>query len=98
MQKSSIIDVLLGSKYASMNIVCKKLLIFLRFYIKKYKIYCVVQKISLEGLQLYQKKDPTQVLSCEYSKSFRDSVFIEHLLWLLLKELKKMKVSAEIAF
>ena len=34
------------------------------------------------------------MFSCEYSKSFRNSFFIEQLLWLLLKK----EVSGEIAF
>ena len=39
---------------------------------------------SPEGLQLYLKETPTQLFSCEHSKSFRDSFFIEQLPWLFL--------------
>ena len=39
---------------------------------------------SLEAQQLYQKRTPTQVFSCEYSECFMDSFFIEQLRWLLL--------------
>ena len=56
---------------------------------------------SPEVLQLYQKETPTQVLSCEYSKSFRDNFFTElffELSFSIRKELKKKKVSEEIAF
>ena len=30
---------------------------------------------SAENMQLYKKETPTQVLSCEYSKSFKNSFF-----------------------
>ena len=39
---------------------------------------------SLETQQLYQKRTPTQVFSCEYSERFMDGFFIEQLQWLLL--------------
>ena len=60
---------------------------------------------STVGLQLCQKETPTEALSFEYSKSFRDSFFKEQLLCLLLnhvlvlrKVVKEKKVSGEIAF
>ena len=37
-----------------------------------------------ESLQLYQKETPTQVFSCENCEIFKNSFFIEHLLWLIL--------------
>ena len=37
----------------------------------------------LEAQQLYQKRTPTQVFSCEYSERFMDGFFIEQLRWLL---------------
>ena len=61
---------------------------FLRSYLKKNNILSVHVKDkscnSPEGLQLYLKESPTWVFSCEYSKSFRNSFFIEQHLWLLL--------------
>ena len=39
---------------------------------------------GLEGLQLYQKETPTQVFSCKYYETFKNSFFIEHFRWLLL--------------
>ena len=38
----------------------------------------------LWGLQLYQKETPTQMVSCEIYKIFRNTFFTEHLQWLLL--------------
>ena len=32
-----------------------------------------------QGLQLYQKQTPTQVLSCEYCEIFKNTYFEEHL-------------------
>ena len=37
-----------------------------------------------EGLQHYYKETPTQVTSCKYSKSFKDSFFTEQL-WAAFK-------------
>ena len=37
----------------------------------------------VEAQQLYQKRTPTQVFSCEYSERFMDGFFIEQLRWLL---------------
>ena len=58
------------------------------FYLKKNKILSVHVKDkscnSPEGQQIYQKETPAQVFSCEYSKCFMDSFFIEQLWWLLL--------------
>ena len=66
----------------------KKLMKILNVSPKKNKILRVQVKDkscnSPEGLQLYQKETPTWVFSCEYSKSFRNSFFIEQLWWLLL--------------
>ena len=68
---------------------------------KFFKEFCE----SPEGLQLYWKETPTQVFSCEFSKSFRKIFFIEQFWWLLLnyvlvseKNFLKKKVSGEIAF
>ena len=66
----------------------KKLMKIFKVSPKKKKILRVHIKnkscTSPEGLQLYQKETPTWVFSCEYSKSFRNSFFIEQLWRLLL--------------
>ena len=58
------------------------------FYVKKDEILILHIKDkswnSLETQQLYQKRTPTQVFSCEYSERFIDCFFIEQLQWLLL--------------
>ena len=42
-------------------------------------------KVSeLKASNYIKKKTPTQVFSCEYGKIFMNSIFIEHLRWLLL--------------
>ena len=51
----------------------RRALIFLGFFLKKNKLLSVQN--NLEGLQLYSEETPTQVFSCEYSKSFRDTFF-----------------------
>ena len=58
-----------------------------------------------EGMQLYQKETPTRVFSCEYSKSFSNNFFYRattvaafDLCFSFRKNLKKKKVSGEIAF
>ena len=60
----------------------------MNFYLKKDKILSLHVKDkfcnSLEAQQLYQKRTPTQVFSCEYSERFIDCFFIEQLQWLLL--------------
>ena len=60
----------------------------MNFYLKKDKILSLHVKDksrnSLEVQQLYQKRTPTQVFSCEYSECFMDGFFIEQLQWLLL--------------
>ena len=60
----------------------------MNFYLKKDKILSLHVKDksckSLEAQQLYQKRTPTQVFSCEYSECFMDGFFIEQLQWLLL--------------
>ena len=60
---------------------------------------------SPEGLQLYQKETATEVCSCKYSKSFRDSFFNRTTLWLLINEILvseknflKKKISGELTF
>ena len=66
----------------------KKLMNIFKVSPKKKKILRVNVKDkscnSPEGLQLYQKEAPNWVFSREYSKSFRNSFFIEQLWWLLL--------------
>ena len=59
---------------------------------------------SPQSLQLCQKETPTQVFSCEYCKSFRDTIFYGanpvtafELSFSIRKELSKKKVSGEIA-
>ena len=60
----------------------------MNFYPKKDKILSLHVKDkscnSLEAQQLYQKRTPRQVFSCEYSELFMDGLFIEQLQWLLL--------------
>ena len=92
-QKSSILD---RFKYAYVNITLnlrfleehslQKVVEFLRFYQRKITSEVCVYKScnSPKGLQLYYKETLTQVISCEYSKSFEDSFFTEQLWWLLL--------------
>ena len=41
--------------------------------------------IRLQALQLYQKQTPTQLFSCKYCETFKNSFFIEYVRWLLLK-------------
>ena len=40
--------------------------------------------LFLTMMQAYYKETYTQVCSCEYCKIFKNSFFIEHLLWLLV--------------
>ena len=60
----------------------------MNFYPKKDKILSLHVKDkscnSLEAQQLYQKRTPTQIFSCEYAERFTDSLFIEQLQSLLL--------------
>ena len=59
----------------------------MNFYLKKDEILSLHVKDkscnSLEAQQLYQKRTPTQVFSCEYSELFMEGLFIEQLQWLL---------------
>ena len=80
----------------------RRALIFLGFFLKKNELLSVWN--SLEGLQLYYEETPTQVFSCEYSKTFRDTFFYRttpvaafELSFSIREELKK-KESGEIAF
>ena len=73
----------------------------MNFYLKKNKIFGVHVKDkfcnSLEGQQLYQKGNPTQVFSCEYSELFTESFFTEQLYSSsITKEFMKKKASEEI--
>ena len=59
---------------------------------------------SPQSLQLYQKETPTQVFTCEYCKSFRDTIFYRanlvtdfELSFSIRKEFPKKKLSGEIA-
>ena len=60
----------------------------MNFYLKKDKILSLHVKDkscnSLEAQQLYQKRTPTQVFSCEYTECFMDGFFIEQFRGLLL--------------
>ena len=60
----------------------------MNFYLKKDKILSLHVKDkscnSPEDQQLYQKRTPTQVFSCEYCERFMDGFVIEQLQWLLL--------------
>ena len=80
----------------------------LRFYLKKNKIFSVRVKDKScnhpKGLQLCLKETPTQVFSCEYSKSFRDAIFHRanpvtavELCFSIRKEFSKRKFSGEFA-
>ena len=58
-----------------------------------------------EGLQLYEKESTTQVCSCEYSQSFRDSFFNRttlvvsyELSFSIRKEFLKREINGKIAF
>ena len=36
-------------------------------------------KMQAEGLQIYRKRDPAQVFSCEFCEMFKNSYFVERL-------------------
>ena len=51
-----------------------------------------------DGLQLYHKETSTSVFSCEICKIFNNTIFTEHLQWLLLvldDPIKKTLISAK---
>ena len=59
----------------------------------------------MKAWNFIKKRLTTRLFSCEYSKNFKNSIFIEQLWWLLLhyvlvseKNLRKKKVSGKIAF
>ena len=48
------------------------------------KNFAILKHLNFRPATLL-KETPTQVFSCEYCKIFKNSFFIEHLWWLLLK-------------
>ena len=53
-------------------------------FARKY-LYYGLFLIKLQVWNFIKKEIPTQVSACEYQKNFKNSFFMEHLRWLLLK-------------
>ena len=44
-------------------------------FTRKHLSWSLLKNLEAEGLQLYQKKTPTQVFSCEVCKIFKERIF-----------------------
>ena len=44
-------------------------------FIRKHLCGSLLKNLQAEGLQLYQKKTPTQVFSCEVCEIFKNAIF-----------------------
>ena len=49
-------------------------------------------ELEVWGAATLKEETPTQVFSCEYHKIFKNSFFIEHLRWLLLKMVEEFLI------
>ena len=72
------------------EVFCKKAVLrnFAKFTGKDLCQRLFFNKVSGLRLQLYLKRDLAQVFSCEFCEIFKKTFFIEHLQWLLLKQLR----------